>query len=111
MVLSTGNNNGYVLFYTLNGYAESVLMAKEELKPNEWTHLAATLQNGFGKIYYNGKEVASGYLNKLRTKIKRTTNYIGKSNWSGNPKGILKILSIDQNNKTDYGIKLFTLWF
>ena len=85
VVVSTGDRNGYVLFYTLNGYASSELIAREELQLNVWTHLAVSSKNAYGIIYYNGREVGSGYLNKLLTKKKRETNYIGRSNWNGNP--------------------------
>ncbi len=85
VVVSTGDRNGYVLFYTLNGYASSEIMAREELKQNEWTHLAVTLKNDYGIIYYNGRPVGAGYMNKLKEKVMRLTNYIGRSNWNGNP--------------------------
>jgi hypothetical protein len=61
----------------------SKIVAENILETGKWLHLSATIDNqGNAKIYKNGMNVASGKV-KLPASVKRTSNYIGRSNWDG----------------------------
>ncbi len=49
---------------------------------DEWTHVAATLEDGFARIYFNGEEVQSGNVHHPKP-VWRDNCYIGESNWGG----------------------------
>jgi probable HAF family extracellular repeat protein len=52
---------------------------------NQWAHVAFTRDtNGNGHIYLNGVQIATGPLNAPTTAL-RTNDFIGQSEWSGDP--------------------------
>ncbi len=58
------------------------LIAKGVLPKGVWTHVAATIDSsGTSALYVNGQEVAYGDCH-LPNSLKRSKNYIGRSNWS-----------------------------
>jgi hypothetical protein len=66
-----------------DGYAGSIYV-DAALQTGQWMHIAATIDRaGNAKLYKNGEQINSGSLRLPKT-LKRTRNYIGKSNWDGN---------------------------
>ena len=66
------------------GTKKESLIAKRVLQKNTWMHIAASIDSsGMASLYVNGQEVAYGTVN-LPNHVKRSKNYIGKSNWTGN---------------------------
>jgi len=87
VITTGGNKNGFVEFYILSKQFETKVISTKELLLNDWNHLAVTYTNWVGRIYINGRLVGLGMLNRAN-KLIRTSNYIGKSNWSGNQNAI-----------------------
>ena len=54
------------------------LASSAQLPTNQWAHLAATIHNGVGTIYINGKVTGTGPMIPAPNRM-RTNNYIGKS--------------------------------
>ena len=78
------NNDVYLQDYngsTAGGY----VYASGVLELNKWQQFVATIApNGAAAIYKNGRLVASGNINPLANVV-RTSNYIGRSDWSTDP--------------------------
>jgi hypothetical protein len=56
------------------------LCATNALQPNQWIHLAATVDsNADATIYLNGEEIATGAV--TISPVSRTSNYVGRSHW------------------------------
>lgn len=62
------------------GLTANAITATEALPLNKWTHLAAVNRNGTGFIYFDGRQVATGPLQRPLS-VPRSTAYIGKSLW------------------------------
>ncbi len=61
--------------------ASQSIKAPGVLETGKWIHLAATIDSsGIAKLYKNGMEVQTGKTG-LPNSVKRTKNYIGRSNW------------------------------
>ncbi len=84
IVIANSSTSNTLAFDTRNGSGGATqLTASNVLTAGEWCHIAGTIDStGTASLYLNGKEVAFGTL-KLPASIKRSKNYIGRSNWSG----------------------------
>ena len=81
VLANEGTTNNLVLS-ARRGTTEQVLKANNALAVGKWTHVAATIdKNGQATLYKNGKAVKSGPVH-LPKSVKRTHNYIGRSNWT-----------------------------
>lgn len=49
---------------------------------NQWQHLAVTFSKGVARLYRNGKPIKNDSNLGEIPKVRRTLNYIGRSNWS-----------------------------
>jgi hypothetical protein len=68
--VSSGNNNGGVIFYTFTA--------------NTWFHVAWTISStGSHNIYVNGTKKINGATIGWPNRTTRPLNYIGRSNWGG----------------------------
>lgn len=83
IVLSNkGSTNGLTFLTIVNGQWQE-LSVDNVLPEKEWVHLAVTVaKDGTSKLYVNSQEKKNGNLT-LPTNVLRTSNFIGKSNWSG----------------------------
>lgn len=70
------------LFFSIyREYSEQTITASGVLETGKWIHLAATIDgSGIAKLYKNGEQIQTGEIHLPNT-LKRTKNYIGKSNW------------------------------
>jgi probable HAF family extracellular repeat protein len=57
------------------------LIATRSLPLNQWVHVAATVENGKGRIYYDGEQVAEGDM-PTPAGVERSENAIGRSTLS-----------------------------
>ena len=92
-----GENNDNVILgfngltYNLRGeirsaqsQSQKILIASSvSIQLNQWYHVAFVLSGTNGIIYVNGSLAANGVLN-VPNDVKRSSNYIGKSNWNNN---------------------------
>jgi hypothetical protein len=79
-------------FETWNGTTASSLTTEGgTLVLGEWQLFAVTVAGKTARIYRNGVEIAAGDLNDTIPALPRTSNYLGRSNWSadGYYQGIL----------------------
>ena len=61
---------------------EQVVAATGALETKKWIHIAATIDaSGMATLYKNGERIQTAKVH-LPNPLKRTTNYIGRSNWS-----------------------------
>ena len=83
-------NRGGPVFYTFWGSNSSSIASPIPVPLNRWTHLAFVYNHFYGaegssgRIYLNGTLVAEGPLGTTAPGS-RSNNYLGKSNWSGEP--------------------------
>lgn len=81
MSLTTGSN-GQQTIAIYNEDSNASFVITEPLPLNEWTHVTVRLTNNrICWVYYNGVQIQYGPL-QVPQDIERTTNYIGRSNWS-----------------------------
>ncbi|WP_072926401.1 LamG domain-containing protein [Microcystis aeruginosa] len=61
---------------------EQLVAATGALETKKWIHIAATIDaSGMATLYKNGERIQTAKVH-LPNPLKRTTNYIGRSNWS-----------------------------
>ncbi|GBE74732.1 hypothetical protein myaer87_19590 [Microcystis aeruginosa NIES-87] len=61
---------------------EQLVAATGALETKKWIHLAATIDaSGMATLYKNGERIQTGRVH-LPNNLRRTINYIGRSNWS-----------------------------
>ena len=77
-------NQYMIMASTYNGENASTISASISFQLNEWYHLAYVLAQSTGFIYINGIQVANGS-QVTPMEVMRTRNFIGKSNWEGDP--------------------------
>jgi hypothetical protein len=71
-----------LVFQVYRDGAWSLITAPGVLETGTWMHLAATVDRyGNAALYKNGKLLVTGTLRVPRT-VRRTQNYIGRSNWA-----------------------------
>lgn len=79
------SNDIYLSFTSTNGSSSANLNAPGVFLLNQWRFYAVTVTPGGAAVsYVNGSSVTSGTL-PLPDKVLRTQNFIGKSNWTGDP--------------------------
>jgi hypothetical protein len=65
---------------------QEIKTSDNALTAKEWLHVTATIQpNGTIKLYVNGQEKKNEANKNLPPKVLRTSNFIGKNNWSDPP--------------------------
>ncbi|MBF0451146.1 MAG: hypothetical protein HQK75_10615, partial [Candidatus Magnetomorum sp.] len=72
-------------FQIYNGSTSTAVISPEQIPLNQWVHIAATSSGSVGKLYINGRLVATNSSMNQAVQILRTNAYIAKSNWSENP--------------------------
>jgi hypothetical protein len=72
-------------FVAYNGSAASqIVYANAAVAPDQWQFLAVTVSGTTAKIYRNGILMASETLSQPISAAARTSNFLGKGNWSSN---------------------------
>ena len=69
--------------YNGSGGSYGQCTAASTVSNNTWAHYAVTIDGANCKIYKNGVLVATNAYTALPTNVTRTSNFIGRSNWSG----------------------------
>jgi hypothetical protein len=69
--------------YNGSGGSFGQCTAASTVSNNTWAHYAVTIDGANCKIYKNGVLVATNAYTALPTNVTRTSNFIGRSNWSG----------------------------
>ena len=69
--------------YNGSGGSFGQCAAASTVSNNTWAHYAVTIDGANCKIYKNGVLVATNAYAALPTNVTRTSNFIGRSNWSG----------------------------
>lgn len=86
---------GYPRFAIKNGGSEYLInsMTQTLFPKNEWTHIAVTLDNNYGRMYINGVQVGSNTNLSVKPSdlISSANNYLGRSQFSSDPyfKGLI----------------------
>ena len=78
LVLSYNDNSGRAALIGTENGATMTCVASRGLSLNRWTHVAATIEKGRARIYYDGELVADGSVT-LPLSVERSVNTIGKS--------------------------------
>ncbi|MEG3833982.1 LamG-like jellyroll fold domain-containing protein [Microcoleus sp. Z1_C3] len=83
IILCNSDTSKNIEFRVFNQNIQQSVSALNVLETNQWIHIAATIDSlGNATIYINAKEIQIGKIHLPRT-LKRSSNYIGKSNWEG----------------------------
>ena len=78
LVLSYNDNSGRAALIGNEGGGTLTCVATRGLALQRWTHVAATIEKGRARIYYDGELVADGSV-ALPSPVERSVNTIGKS--------------------------------
>jgi hypothetical protein len=80
----SGNTDTFVFeLYNGSGGSFGQCAAASTISNNTWAHYAVTVDGTNCKIYKNGVLVTTNSYTALPTNVTRTSNFIGRSNWSG----------------------------
>ena len=84
IILAQSGTTGRMLFSVRNGTSVAEVLADTAVPLNTWTHVAGVLEaNGNLRLYINGVLVKSNTQTAvIPREINRTSNFIGRSNWS-----------------------------
>ena len=83
ILLANENSSGNLVFKVFRGGREQSITVASVFETGKWIHIAATIDgSGIASLYKNGEQIKSGNL-WLPDTLKRTRNYIGKSNFEG----------------------------
>jgi probable HAF family extracellular repeat protein len=80
LILSYNDNTGRAALIGNDGGATMTCVAARGLTLNRWTHVAATIEKGRARIYYDGELVGDGSVS-LPSPVERVVNTIGKSSF------------------------------
>ena len=72
-------------YHVYRGTSREILVSPVPLPTNQWCHVAVTHQGNTATLLLNGVVVASGSVWRANYVPNRTNNFIGRSNWSGEP--------------------------
>jgi hypothetical protein len=79
-------NNGTGLSFVMKNGGEEEIITAAKLSTYKWVHVAVTIGDDAVKIYINGEEAAASTEMTIRpSDIKPVMNYIGRSQFSGDP--------------------------
>lgn len=82
LLANNGSNNTLSFEIYQDGKRPNTLSVKNALKTGEWIHVAASAdKDGKAKLFINGLEKAAGDMD-IPKSVNRTSNFIGRSNWS-----------------------------
>jgi hypothetical protein len=83
ILLANEKSSGNLVFKVFRGGREQSITVASALETGKWIHVAATIDgSGIASLYKNGEQIKSGNI-WLPDTLKRTRNYIGKSNFEG----------------------------
>lgn len=108
MFLTPSQHNGKLQFTIHDEGRDQSLIADQALPANQWVHVAVTLQGDTGKLYVDGKLVASSSEITFNPKQLRVTEaYLGKSRYQADPylKGSLDQVKVYNSALTEKEIK------
>jgi len=81
ILLANEGLSGNLTFNVFRGNQSKAITVVSALETGKWIHLAATIdESGIAKLYKNGEQIQLGEM-QLPNTVKRTNNYVGKSNW------------------------------
>lgn len=78
---NTGNNFHFELYNASTTLG--TCLGTNMVSDNLWAHYAVTIDGSNCKLYKNGTLFSTSAYSALPTAVTRTSNFIGKSNWSG----------------------------
>jgi hypothetical protein len=84
MFLTPNSGSGTLRFAINNGGGEQILETTG-LTSNQWIHVAVTCNGTIGCLYSNGVLAASGSITLSPTSFNPALNYLGESQFSGDP--------------------------
>jgi len=86
IVLGQLESTGRLVFHVYDGSGNRIvdLEPLAQIPLNEWTHVAATIDDQKNvKLYVNGAVIGTTVASSLPSTMQRSNNYVGRSNWSG----------------------------
>jgi hypothetical protein len=91
LVLGRSGVGDSLIFENWTGTKKSTIAVDGAIALREWQHFAVTVSGKSARIYRNGIELAAGEFADTIPAVPRTTNYMGRGNWSNNAyyRGIL----------------------
>lgn len=79
-------SSGRLVFQVFDGSGNLLvdLKSTNQIALNEWTHVAATIDDQKNvKLYINGAVIGAAVASSLPATIQRSNNFVGRSNWGG----------------------------
>ncbi len=70
---------------TNSGGSGEQILDTDPLPTGQWTQVAVTISGDTGILYENGKPIVAGQISLNPSQISETLNYIGKSQYAGDP--------------------------
>ena len=86
IILGQLENSGRLFFHVYDGNGNKIVNIEptNQIALNEWTHVAATIDDQKNvKLYMNGAVVGMAVASSLPAIMQRSNNYVGRSNWGG----------------------------
>ncbi len=86
IILGQLENSGRLFFHVYDGNGNRIVDIEptNQIALNEWTHVAATIDDQRNvKLYMNGAVIGTAVAISLPATIQRSNNYVGRSNWGG----------------------------
>ena len=86
IILGQLENSGRLFFHVYDGNGNRVVDIEptNQIALNEWTHVAATIDDQRNvKLYMNGAVIGTAVASSLPATLQRSNNYVGRSNWGG----------------------------
>jgi hypothetical protein len=86
IVLGQLETTGKLFFHVYDGSGNRLvnLEPTTQIALNEWTHVAATIDDQKNvKLYMNGAVIGTAVASSLPVTLQRSNNYVGRSNWGG----------------------------
>ncbi len=86
IILGQLENSGRLFFHVYDGSGNRIVDIEptNQIALNEWTHIAATIDDQRNvKLYMNGAVIGTTVAISLPATLQRSNNYVGRSNWGG----------------------------